>query len=183
MLGDAVGHGMAPALSVTRMQAMLRMAFRLGVDLETAFRQVNDQLAATLADDRFITAFIGLLDAKTHRVRYLSGGQGPILHFQAAQRACAKHRPTGMPMGAMRMRGSHPAAAIDLAAGDILVLLSDGVFEYLGAGGALFGEERVERALRAHHRESAAMLAAALLDSLRDFAQGAPRRTTSRWYW
>lgn len=175
VLGDAVGHGMAPALSVTRMQAMLRMAFRLGVDLETAFRQVNDQLADTLADDRFITAFVGLLDAQAHRVRYLSGGQGPILHFQAAQRVCAKHRPTGFPMGAMRMPGSRPAVSIDLAAGDILVLLSDGIFEYLGPGGTLFGEERVERALRAHHRESAAALSAALLDSLQDFAQGAPQ--------
>ena len=37
VLGDATGHGIAPALSVTQMQAMLRMAFRLGADLETAF--------------------------------------------------------------------------------------------------------------------------------------------------
>ena len=81
VLGDATGHGIAPALSVTQMQAMLRMAFRLGADLETAFLQVNDQLVATLADDRFITAFIGLLDPATHRLRFHSGGQGPILHF------------------------------------------------------------------------------------------------------
>ena len=30
VLGDATGHGIAPALSVTQMHAMLRMAFRLG---------------------------------------------------------------------------------------------------------------------------------------------------------
>ena len=59
VLGDATGHGIAPALSVTQMHAMLRMAFRLGADLETAFMQVNNQLAETLAEDRFITAFIG----------------------------------------------------------------------------------------------------------------------------
>ena len=86
VLGDATGHGIAPALSVTQMHAMLRMAFRLGADLETAFMQVNNQLAATIADDRFITAFIGLLDASTHRMRFHSGGQAPILHYQAAQR-------------------------------------------------------------------------------------------------
>jgi hypothetical protein len=44
VLGDATGHGIAPALSVTQMHAMLRMAFRLGADLETAFVQVNDGL-------------------------------------------------------------------------------------------------------------------------------------------
>ena len=90
VLGDATGHGIAPALSVTQMQAMLRMAFRLGADLETAFMQVNNQLAETLPDDRFITAFIGLLDPSTHQLRFHSGGQGPILHFQAAtRRLCA----------------------------------------------------------------------------------------------
>src|SRR5581483_11215979 len=36
VLADATGHGIAPALSVTQMQAMLRMAFRLGADLDTA---------------------------------------------------------------------------------------------------------------------------------------------------
>ena len=34
VLGDATGHGIAPALSVTKMHAMLRMALRLGADLE-----------------------------------------------------------------------------------------------------------------------------------------------------
>jgi serine phosphatase RsbU (regulator of sigma subunit) len=55
VLGDATGHGIAPALTVTQMQAMLRMAFRLGADLDRAFVQVNNRLAETLADDRFVT--------------------------------------------------------------------------------------------------------------------------------
>src|SRR5207244_6773655 len=69
VLADATGHGIAPALSVTQMQAMLRMAFRLGADLETAFMQVNNQLADILPDDPFVTAFIGLLDPSTHQLR------------------------------------------------------------------------------------------------------------------
>ena len=62
VLGDATGHGIAPALSVTQLQAMLRTAFGLGADLETTFTQVNNQLCATLPPDRFITAFVGLLE-------------------------------------------------------------------------------------------------------------------------
>src|SRR5467141_255727 len=45
VLGDATGHGMGPALTVAQMQAMLRMAFSLGADLDTAFTQVNNLLA------------------------------------------------------------------------------------------------------------------------------------------
>src|SRR5438445_9801050 len=87
MLGDATGHGIGPALSVTQMQAMLRMAFRMGADLETAYLQVNNQLAERLPADRFITAFIGLLDTANHSLRFHSGGQAPILCYKAASGA------------------------------------------------------------------------------------------------
>ena len=53
LLGDATGHGFGPALSATQMQAMLRVAFRLGASLDTAYTQVNNQLNEDLPDDRF----------------------------------------------------------------------------------------------------------------------------------
>ena len=176
VLGDATGHGIGPALSVTQMQAMLRIAFRLGADLDTAFRQVNNQLADTLPDDRFITAFVGLLDASTHRMRFHSGGQGPILHFQAAEGACAFHKPTSFPLGAMHLSSLRPAVTVDLLPGDVMVLLSDGIFEYHDARNEQFGEERVVEILRAHHGKTMSELSASLLASVHAFAQGAPQQ-------
>ena len=173
VLADATGHGIAPALSVTQMHAMLRMAFRLGADLETAFMQVNNQLADILPDDRFITAFVGLLDPSTHRVRFHSGGQGPILHFQAASGTCASHKPTSFPLGAMRLSSLPPAMSLDMRPGDILLLLSDGIYEYRSAHNEDFGQERVEAIVRDHHRKPAAELASILLESVRRFAEGA----------
>src|SRR5258706_1238848 len=129
VLGDATGHGIAPALSVTQMQAMLRMALRMGADLETAFMQVNNQLAPSLADDRFVTAFIGLLDPAAHRLRFHSGGQAPILYFEAATRAFTRHKPTSFPLAAMPLASLKPAVAVDMKPGDLLVLLSDGIYE------------------------------------------------------
>jgi phosphoserine phosphatase RsbU/P len=175
VLGDATGHGIAPALSVTQMHAMLRMAFRMGANLETAFTQVNNQLAATLADDRFITAFIGLLNPQAHRMRFHSGGQAPILHFQAATGTCAHHRPTSFPLAAMPLTTLRPTVNLDLQPGDILVLLSDGIYEYHDARNEQFGEVRVEELLRLHHGKTMAELATLLLDAVHAFAQGAPQ--------
>ena len=175
VLGDATGHGIAPALSVTQMHAMLRMAFRLGADLETAFTQVNNQLAATLADDRFITAFIGLLDVDGHRMRFHSGGQAPILHFRAATGDCAHHDPTSFPLAAMPLSSLRPAIELDLAPGDILVLLSDGIYEYHDAHGEQFGERRVEQVVADHCGKPMAELSAILQEAVRAFAQGAPQ--------
>ncbi len=175
VLGDATGHGIAPALSVTQMQAMLRMAFRLGADLETAFTQVNNQLADTLPDDRFITAFIGLLDAATHRIRFHSGGQGPILHYHAATGQCSRHKPTSFPLAAMPLKSLRPAVTLEFEPGDILVLLSDGIYEYADPENGQFGEERVRAIVAARHGASAAEISAAILEAVEAFARGAPQ--------
>jgi anti-sigma regulatory factor (Ser/Thr protein kinase) len=175
VLGDATGHGIAPALSVTQMQAMLRMAFRLGADLPTAFRNVNDQLAETLPDDRFITAFIGVLDPERHRLEFHSGGQGPILHLSAATGVCTAHRPTSFPLGAMPLAALRPAVTIALQPGDIVLLLSDGVYEYHDRDGALYGEARVEAMARSHGARPMAELAARIVADVEAFAGGAPQ--------
>jgi anti-sigma regulatory factor (Ser/Thr protein kinase) len=59
--------------------------------------------------------------------------------------------------------------------GDILLLLSDGIYEYHDAGGEQFGEARVEEIVRSHHGESMARLSAILLDAIQTFAAGAPQ--------
>ncbi len=175
VLGDATGHGIGPALHVTQMHAMLRMAFRLGANLETAFIQVNNQLADILPDDRFITAFIGLLDSTTHTMQFHSGGQAPILYFHAKTGTCSRHNPTSFPLAAMPVAKLRPAITLAMEPGDILVLLSDGIYEYCDSSHDEFGEQRVVDVISANHDKSAAELSELLLNALRVFARGAPQ--------
>lgn len=173
VLGDATGHGIAPALSVTQMQAMLRMAFRLKADLETAFAQVNDRLAETLADDRFITAFIGLLDPVAHTMRFLSAGQGPLFHYRAATGRSDLHKPTSFPLGAMPLPAPPRAVTIPFAPGDALLLLSDGFYEQASAAGENWGEDRLHALLADHAREPMDSLLRLVVDDVRAHAGGA----------
>ena len=175
VLADATGHGIAPALSVTQMQAMFRIAFQLGANLQSAFMEVNNRLAKTLAADRFITAFVGFLDPSTHRLSFHSGGQAPILHYQAAAKSCKPYMPTSFPLGAMPLTKLKPAVSVDLLPGDILVLLSDGFYEYHDVEGAQFGEDRVQEIVRAHGTAPTADLMATLFAAVDAFARGAPQ--------
>lgn len=174
VLADAAGHGIAPALAVTQMHAMLRMAIRLGTDLPTAFTQVNDQLAATLADSRFVCAFIGLLDPASHELRFLSGGQGPILHLQASDGRCTRHRATSFPLGAMPLPRTPAPVRLQLAPGDLLALVTDGVFEQTDRSGRPFGVGAVEQLLADARAASAAQMADLLLQALQRHADGQP---------
>jgi phosphoserine phosphatase len=133
-------------------------------------------LADTLASDRFITAFVGMLDADAHLLRFHSGGQGPILHFQAALGTCARHKPTSFPLGAMPLVRPPRVVETTLAPGDALVLLSDGVYEYDNGSGEQFGEDRVEQVVCGHHANGMAALSTALLDAVQAFARGAAQQ-------
>ena len=175
VLADATGHGIAPALSVTQMQAMLRMAFRMGADLETAFTHVNNQMAEILPADRFITAFIGLLDVGASTLRFHSGGQAPILHYAAATGACTTHYPTSFPLAAAPLKGLSAPFPLALERGDILALLSDGIFEGRNREGEEFGSARVEALIHQHAQGSMADLGALLLGAARAFGAGVPQ--------
>jgi phosphoserine phosphatase len=172
LMGDATGHGFGPALSATQMQAMLRVAFRCGASLDEAYRHVNNQLAEDLPDDRFITAFMGFLDPATHEVRFHSGGQGPILHFRAADESCEWHRPTSFPVGIIDLREVGEAQILKMAPGDVLVLLSDGIYEYESKQGVQFGEERVARLLKYHHRLPMMELSKQILNATFEHGEG-----------
>jgi len=175
LLGDATGHGFGPALSATQMQAMLRVSFRLGANLDQAYMHVNNQLSEDLPDDRFITAFMGFLDPQTHMVNYHSGGQGPILHFRAADEECDWYKPTNFPVGIMEIDDKQESADLLLGPGDILALISDGVYEYNNTAAEEFGEKRVAQVFRTHHRLSMAELGSKLLEAVKDFGGTAPQ--------
>ncbi len=175
LLGDATGHGFGPALSATQMQAMLRVAFRLGADLDNAYMHVNNQLAEDLPDDRFITAFMGFLNPETHHVNYHSGGQGPILHFRAADESCHWHKPTNFPVGIMEIDNKQTSADLTLEPGDILGLISDGVYEYANLEGEEFGEDRVAEIFRTNYKSPMADLSKTLIGAAMKFGGETPQ--------
>jgi len=175
LLGDATGHGFGPALSATQMQAMLRVSFRHGANLDQAYMHVNNQLAEDLPDDRFITAFMGFLNPVTHMINYHSGGQGPILHFCAADGHCDWYKPTNFPVGIMEIDDQQESANLQLEPGDILALISDGIYEYANLQGEEFGEERVAGVFRSSLHLSMEQLSAKLIKAVMDFGGEAPQ--------
>lgn len=143
LMGDATGHGIGPALSATQVRAMLRVALRLNSSLDDAFVHINDQLCDDLPDDRFVTGFFGVLDGNTNTVDFHSGGQGPIMHFHAASGEFDWHPATTFPLGYMPQTNVAAPLRAEMEPGDVLGLISDGIYEYEDEPGEQFGQERV----------------------------------------
>ena len=175
LMGDATGHGIGPALSATQVRAMLRVALRLGANLDDAFKHINDQLVEDLPDDRFVTAFFGLLDARTHKVQFHSGGQGPIMHYHASSEEYDWHEASTFPLGYMDQTDLKDAMIIDMAPGDILGLISDGVYEYENESGEQFGQQGIKRILDESGGESMDRVVQKIMHSAREHGGSVPQ--------
>jgi phosphoserine phosphatase len=175
LMGDATGHGIGPALSATQVRAMLRVAIRLESSLDDAFIHINDQLCEDLPDDRFVTGFIGLLDAETHTVRFHSGGQGPILHYQPEMGEYDWHPATTFPMGYIPQTDLQAPHSAELDPGDILGLISDGIYEYENEAGEQFGRKGVMRVLDDNPDASAQQLVDKIMAATRKHGGTAPQ--------
>lgn len=174
MLADATGHGIGPALSALQLRAMLRMAMRLGGDLEAIARHMNDQLCEDLPSARFITTWLGMLDPVLGTLRTFSAGQAPLLHYHAATNEVDVLKADAPPFGIFSDIPISIGEPVALAPGDLYVVFSDGIYEAQDPDGAKFDDERVIEILRANRDRSAKEILQVTRDAVEAFARGRP---------
>ena len=169
LLADATGHGIGPAISVTQVRAMLRMAVQLGADLATIVRDLNEQLCADLPDGRFITAWLGEIDTAAGTLTSFSAGQAPIVWYDAAGGQCVARPADTVPLGVVPDLPVEIAGPHTFADGDIVAVISDGIYEALNADGAQFGVDRVTQIIVRHHDGTPSEIIAALREAVGAF--------------
>jgi serine phosphatase RsbU (regulator of sigma subunit) len=174
LVADAAGHGIGPALSVTQVRGMLRMAVRTGEDLPAIIGHLNAQLCADLSDGRFVTAWFGELDARAGTLRTFSCGLGPILLYRARDASCDVLETDAVPLGVDEDLEVLMREAIPMGPGDVLVVSSDGIVEAADPTGARFGTRRLIDIVREHHRASASALLETLRSELAAFTGPVP---------
>lgn len=169
-LADATGHGIGAALVIAQCRSLLRAMLTVTQDLSIIVARVNRLLADDLADSKFVTAFLGILDPKGNRLEYYSCGQGPILVTQGDR---AELRDASAPPFAVI--DDYPFEApecVNFGPGDMLVLLTDGFYETANPEGTLFGSERVVEIVQSNHQGSVGGLISKLHMQTQEFQQG-----------
>ena len=172
LLADVTGHGIGPALTAVQVQAMLRVAVRMGGDLLTIVRHLNGQLTAGLFGGRFITAWLGELDVARYTLTWFSAGQAPLIHYRAAAGDFDILEADAPPFGINESMEIRKASRCVLAPGDIFAVFSDGVFESQSVGGERFGQARILRIISEHCGETSATILLELRKSLAEFGGG-----------
>jgi serine phosphatase RsbU (regulator of sigma subunit) len=176
LMADATGHGIGPALSVTQVRAMLRMAARSGNELSRIACYLNEQLVEDLPPGRFVTAWLGDLDARRHTLTSFSAGQAPLLHYDASRGAVEERPADAPPLGVLDSLDVEIPAPLSLRRGDVFAVISDGVFEATDPDGREFGARRVGELIVRHAAAGPDRILATLRTALTDFTRGVPAR-------
>jgi serine phosphatase RsbU (regulator of sigma subunit) len=168
IIGDVSDKGIPAALFMAMVRATFKMAAITAPEsIALTMNRVNQSLCESNPQGMFVTAFAGILDLRTGRVDYVDAGHEPpfIRHADGTVRKVDK---AGNIVLGVLPDYTFAGGELHLAAGDNLVLYTDGVTEAMAAGQQLFGVDRVERTLAsAGHAADSEAVIRALLEDLR----------------
>jgi serine phosphatase RsbU (regulator of sigma subunit) len=141
VIGDASGHGMAAGLLMAIANSSLQLAIDLDPSPGAVADLVNRTLYRTGGSRAFMTLFYGVFNSANGRLEYLCAGH-PFPVVRRADGELVELGSGGLPLG-LRPSISQTTGAIELAAGDLLVMFTDGIPEAVNRAGDAFGFERL----------------------------------------
>ncbi len=158
---DAMGHGVASALTATLGVGSLRNSRRREADLAEQARTANAALRENaVVPGGYLTAILGRLDLRTGSCALLNAGHVPPLLVRDGD-ARDVPLPGNLPLG-MFPRSGYRAGEVQLRPGDRLVVLTDGMRERKAADLDL--PARLSEMTALHPREAVRSLADAVLE-------------------
>lgn len=148
VVGDVSDKGMPAALFMTVVISILRA--RATADYieqpQEILRQTNELLNIQNAMCQFVTLFLGILNVRTGRLVFSDGGHNhPFLCRPGEQPRLLEFR-GGIALGIMP-GAEYPRYELQMFAGDILYMYTDGVTDAIAKDESFYGEARLQSEL------------------------------------
>jgi len=150
-IGDVAGKGISAALLMATIQSTMRTQISstngsgpVGLSTARLVANLNRQLYATTAPEKYATFYFAIYDESRHALTYTNAGHlAPILVRDGRVQLL---EPTGTVVGAFPF-AAYEEKTVTLEHGDMLVAYTDGIVEPENAYGEMFGEERLQELL------------------------------------
>jgi len=175
VVADVTGHGIGPAMLMAETRAYLRLLTRNRSDLGIIMDRANEVLAEDVSYERFVTLMLAKFDPQTRCLTYASAGHPPGYVLNASGELKCLLKRTGGPLGIQPDAKFTESSKIQLACGDVVLLLTDGVDESMSPAGEFFGLERILGSVRPHLNRPASEIVDALYQAVRVFSENTPQ--------
>ena len=171
-LGDVAGKGPPAALMSALMQGMFTSHAQYADGPASAVEHMNRALCRRGLESRFVTLMFGMVSPEG-RLTYCNAGHNPPL---VIGRSGIRRLEEGGPVVGLLEFAPYGQDTVALAAGDMVIVFSDGVSEALNAAGEEYGDERLEAlASSLGTGTPAPELVQRIISSVQEFTTGAPQ--------
>jgi serine phosphatase RsbU (regulator of sigma subunit) len=172
VLADISGKGISGALLMAHLQASLRGQYALALeDLPRFLRTVNSLFYKNTETNNYATMFFSLYDDASRTLRYVNCGHNPPVLLRAD--GCVERLDATATVLGLFQEWDCTVAERQLAAGDVLLIYTDGVSEAApGDDAEEFGEERIIANLRSHRCQSVKDMLDGIVAEAQRFSQG-----------
>ena len=173
MLGDVSGKGLSASIFMAVSKALCKstMLRERDADLGALLSRANAEVERDNPAAFFVTVFAAVLDLRHGVLDYCNAGHENPWRREAANGAIARLADGGGPPLCVVDDFGYRAARVQLAPGDVVCVVSDGVTEAKDPSGAMYGAPRVERALA--HVASAREAIGEIRSGVQAFVDGA----------
>jgi sigma-B regulation protein RsbU (phosphoserine phosphatase) len=169
-IGDVAGKGISAALLMATIQSTMRTQLSTVNGSGPAHpstaklvANLNRQLYATTAPEKYATFYFALYDDSTHTLTYTNAGHlAPIL---LRGNTVSTLDSTGTVVGAFPI-ARYGEKTVEMQQGDTLVAYTDGIIEPENAYGEMFGEERLQELLVKHARTDSTEIIARTMEAV-----------------
>jgi serine phosphatase RsbU (regulator of sigma subunit) len=175
-LADVTGHGIGPALLAAVCRAYARANFSLSSDLFRAMQRINTDIGNDLTQGRFVTFVAAICEANSPKVDLLSSGHGPLFVYFVHDDRFMEMRAQGLPLGVSSELDSEPPVKLEMHAGDMLLLITDGFLEWENTSREQYGADRMQAAVREWKTKPPVDLIHELYKSVIAFSGGTPQK-------
>jgi serine phosphatase RsbU (regulator of sigma subunit) len=168
VLGDVTGHGVDAAADMAMAKYVFRSLAREHTDPADFLAAANDVVVGEITLGKLITMVYLVMDGRTGELRCAVAGHPPprLVRSEGVEELAAAGVALGIDAGQ-----HYDEISVTLAAGDAVVLYTDGVIE-ARRDNELYGVQRLDAVLGANAGASAEALAAAVLADCRAYAGG-----------
>ena len=170
-LGDVAGKGPPAALMSALMQGMFASQAQFAEGPATAVTHMNKALCRRGLESRFVTLMFGMMRADGQLTYCNAGHNPPFVMGKSGVRRLGE----GGPVVGLLEFAPYEQEAVQLDAGDTVVVFSDGVSEALNAAGEEFGDERLESVAASVGDAPPPVVVEHIVASVREFTKGAPQ--------
>lgn len=172
-IGDVSGKGVPAALFMAVVRTFLKAIWRVEESPAATLNRLNHELAEDNAASMFVTLLCAVVDLRDGTMRYSCGGHNLPYLLGTDGSVRQLRRTEGIAVGAMD-GVSFGEGSEQLATGEVFFLYTDGVSEAMNRSEEMFGDDRLEAALRGSDRHtSMAGLVKGLRCGVETFTEGA----------